>query len=48
MKIDIKVEQLDKDDYYYMQIKNYKQVVEGKFSREELRNLIEVIDNAIL
>ena len=47
MKINTKVEQLDKEDYYYLKIENYKQKVEGKFSREELRNLIEVIDNAI-
>jgi len=47
MKIDIKVRQLDKPDYYYLKIKNYKQEVEGNFSREELRHLIEKIDNAI-
>jgi len=47
MKINTKVEQLDKEDYYYLKIENYKQKVEGKFSREELRHLIEVIDNAI-
>ena len=47
MKIDIKIKQLEKDDYYYLRIRNYKQLVEGNFSREELRNLIEVIDNVI-
>tara|TARA_R100001086_G_scaffold67510_1_gene31655 strand:- start:3669 stop:3812 length:144 start_codon:yes stop_codon:yes gene_type:complete len=47
MKIDIKVHQLEKEDYYYLRIKNYKQKVEGNFSREELRNLIEKIDNVI-
>jgi hypothetical protein len=47
MKIDIKIKQLEKEDYYYLRIANYKQLVEGNFSREELRNLIEVIDNAI-
>ena len=47
MKINTTVEQLDKEDYYYLKIENYKQKVEGKFSREELRHLIEVIDNAI-
>lgn len=47
MKIDIKIKQLDKPDYYYLRIANYKQLVEGNFSREELRNLIEIVDNAI-
>ena len=47
MKIETKVEQLEKEDYYYLKISNYKQCVEGKFSREELRHLIETIDNAI-
>jgi|VirMetMinimDraft_7_1064189.scaffolds.fasta_scaffold24052_2 hypothetical protein len=47
MKIDVKINQLDKEDYYYLRIANYKQLVEGNFSREELRNLIEIIDNAI-
>jgi len=47
MKIDTKVQQLEKEDYYYLKISNYKQLIEGNFSREELRHLIEVIDNAI-
>ena len=47
MKIETTVQQLEKEDYYYLKIENYKQTVEGKFSREELRHLIEVIDNAI-
>ena len=47
MKIDTKVQQLEKEDYYYLKISNYKQFIEGNFSREELRHLIEVIDNAI-
>lgn len=47
MKITTKVHQLDKEDYYYLKISNYKQFIEGKFSREELRHLIEQIDNAI-
>ena len=47
MKIETKVYQLDKEDYYYLKIANYKQFIEGKFSREELRHLIEQIDNVI-
>lgn len=49
MKLNIKVKQLDqKEDYYDLSIKSYKDEINGTFSREELRNLIEVIDNAIL
>lgn len=47
MKINTVVKQLDKEDYYYLKISNYKQHIEGNFSREELRQLIEVIDNEI-
>lgn len=47
MKIKTTVKQLDKEDYYYLKISNYKQFIEGNFSREELRHLIELIDNAI-
>lgn len=48
MKITTKVKQLEKEDYYEVEIKNYKQTISGKFSREELRHHIEIIDNAIL
>ena len=49
MKIDVKCKELeDKVDYYNLQIKSYKDKIEGTFSREELRNLIEIIDNSIL
>ena len=49
MKIQTKCTQLeDKKDYYNLSIKSYKEEVKGTFSREELRNLIEIIDNSIL
>ena len=49
MKITTKVNQLEnKDDYYELSIKSYKEEIKGTFSREELRHLIETIDNAIL
>lgn len=49
MKITTKVKQLEnKEDYYNLSIKSYKDEINGTFSREELRHLIETIDNAIL
>ena len=47
MHIKTIVKELDKPDYYYLKISNYKQFVEGNFSREELRHLIEILDNVI-
>ena len=47
MKITTKITELEKDDYYHLKIENYKQKIEGKFSREEIRHLIEILDNAI-
>ena len=37
----------NKEDYYQLSIKTYKQEIEGKFERSELRNMIEIIDNSI-
>lgn len=49
MKIQTKCAELeDKPDYYKLSIKSYKEEVKGTFSREELRHLIEIIDNSIL
>ena len=48
MKIEVKcTEKEDRADYYNLSIWNYKDEIKGTFSREELRNLIEVIDNSI-
>ncbi len=37
----------NKEDFYFLNISTYKEKIEGKFERSELRHLIEVIDNAI-
>lgn len=53
MKIDIKITPLERsedveDKYmFYLKISSYKEKIEGKFERSELRQLIETIDNAI-
>lgn len=36
-----------KEDYFLVKIKTYKQVIDGRFERNEIRNLIEIFDNAI-
>ena len=33
--------------YYYLRLKTYNGLFEGKFERSELRHLIQIIDNAI-
>lgn len=48
MNIEAKVTPVkNREDYYDMEIKTYKQKIEGRFERSELRQLIETIDNAI-
>jgi hypothetical protein len=37
----------NKEDYYDLEIKTYKETLKGRFERSELRELIEVIDNSI-
>jgi hypothetical protein len=37
----------NREDYYDLTIKTYKQEIVGRFERSELRELIEKIDNAI-
>lgn len=37
----------NREDYYDMEIKTYKESLKGRFERSELRELIEKIDNAI-
>lgn len=46
MKYSAKIKEVKKD-YYELKIKTYKNELKGIFERSELRNLIEVIDNAI-
>ena len=48
--MDIKIkcaEVKDKPDYYDLSMITYKQKIEGRFERSELRNMIEIIDNSI-
>ncbi len=48
MNIKIKCEEVhNKEDYYDVKINTYKQVIDGRFERSELRHMIEVIDNSI-
>jgi hypothetical protein len=53
MNVDVKLDKLYEKDslsnknYYYLTIKTYKNVFEGKFERSELRYLIQTIDNGI-
>ena len=46
MNYKVKIKNIKKD-YYDLEITTYKDVLKGTFERSELRNLIEVIDNAI-
>ena len=48
MEIKSKVKEvLNKEDFYDIEIKTYKQSIEGRFERSEVRHLIEQLDNAI-
>lgn len=53
MKIDIKIEKKerktndDEKNLFSLKMSTYKQTIEGDFDFSELRELIEVIDNAI-
>lgn len=48
MQFTAKVTEVEnKEDHYDLEIKTYKGEIKGRFERSELRNLIEIIDNAI-
>jgi hypothetical protein len=48
MKHQVKcTEVLNKEDYYDLTIRTYKDVLTGRFERSELRDIIQTIDNAI-
>lgn len=51
MEYKLKVEQLpktkDEKSMFSFKLSTYKDTVEGKFERSELRQMIETIDNAI-
>lgn len=46
MKYKAKIKEV-KEDYFELEITTYKDTLKGVFERSELRNLIQVIDNAI-
>lgn len=37
----------NREDYYDLEIKTYKEVLSGRFERSEIRHLIEILDNSI-
>tara|TARA_R110002050_G_scaffold112241_1_gene226387 strand:+ start:537 stop:686 length:150 start_codon:yes stop_codon:yes gene_type:complete len=49
MNIDVKIKRLeDQSEYYQLKLNTYKETIEGKFSKEDLRYLIQQIDNEII
>jgi hypothetical protein len=46
MKAKVKIKEV-KEDYYLLTIQTYKDTLSGTFERSELREIIQVIDNAI-
>tara|TARA_R100000329_G_scaffold104015_1_gene85413 strand:- start:20422 stop:20574 length:153 start_codon:yes stop_codon:yes gene_type:complete len=50
MNIDVKINKLDntKDTRYELTLKTYKETISGVFEKEDLRYLIQRIDNAIV
>lgn len=49
MNIDVKIKRLeDQSEYYKLKLSTYKETIEGKFSKEDLRYLIQQIDNEII
>jgi hypothetical protein len=48
MKANVKIKEvIGRPDYYELTIKTYKDTLNGTFERSELREIIQVIDNAI-
>ncbi len=49
MNISVKIKNLDeKNERYDLSLKTYKESITGTFNKEDLRYLIEKIDNAIV
>jgi len=49
MNIDVRIKRLeDQSEYYQLRLSTYKESIEGKFSKEDLRYLIQQIDNEII
>ena len=37
----------NREDYFNLELKTYKEKIEGRFEKSEIRYLIEQLDNAI-
>ena len=49
MKISVKINRYkDQTEFYELKLSKYKDTIEGKFSKEDLRYLIQQIDNEII
>lgn len=49
MNIEVKIKRLeDQSEYYQLKLSTYKESIEGKFDKEDLRYLIQQIDNEIV
>lgn len=49
MNIKVKIKRYDnQSEYYDLKLSTYKESIEGKFTKEDLRYLIEQIDNEII
>ena len=49
MNISVKIKRYDnQSEYYDLKLSTYKESIEGKVTKEDLRYLIEQIDNEII
>ena len=49
MNIEVKIRRNEnQSEYYELKLSTYKESIEGKFSKEDLRYLIQQIDNEII
>jgi hypothetical protein len=49
MNISVKINRYkDQTEFYELKLSTYKDTIEGKFSKEDLRYLIQQIDNEII
>jgi len=49
MNIEVKITRYkDQSEYYDLKLSTYKETIEGKFCKEDLRYLIQQIDNEII
>ena len=49
MNIEVKIKRQEgQSEYYQLKLNTYKDSIEGRFSKEDLRYLIQQIDNEII